>query len=133
MEANREQAERALEMGQQYLRAGNPIKALRLFTKSKDMCSLSGINTWLAKAAAAVKKQQKAQSSNSSSSRPSGPGTSRQSASSARTNASSGGAPRMRRAASAPTTDGNMPSVDSAEFGEWVGQEGNLEKLIASA
>ena len=105
MEANREQAERALEMGQQYLRAGNPIKALRLFTKSKDMCSLSGINTWLAKAAAAVKKQQKAQSSSSSSSsRPSGPGTSRQSASSARTNASSSGSPRMRRAASAPTT-----------------------------
>jgi hypothetical protein len=43
------------------------------------------------------------------------------------------GAAAPAPAASAPTTDGNMPSVDSAEFGEWVGQEGNLEKLIASA
>ena len=37
---NKEQAERALEMGQQYLRANNPVKALRLFTKSKKLKAL---------------------------------------------------------------------------------------------
>jgi len=33
----------------------------------------------------------------------------------------------------AVSSRGDMPSAESAEFGEWVGQEGNLEKLINSA
>ena len=108
---NKEQAERALEMGQKYLRAKNPIKALKLFTKSKGLSALPGINTWIAKAMTAVRQQEKAQSNSSSSSsssssnssrrnstRPSGGNTSYQSSSSARD-----GTPRMRRAQSAPS------------------------------
>lgn len=29
-------------------------------------------------------------------------------------------------------SSGDMPSADSAEFGEWIGQEGNLEKLFSA-
>ena len=94
---NKEQAERALEMGQQYLRANNPVKALRLFTKSKKIHSLPGINTWLAKAAKAVRKQEKDQQQQRTS-RPSGGSTSSSSSSNARDST-----PRMRRAASAPS------------------------------
>ena len=33
-------------------------------------------------------------------------------------------------AAASSSTDG-MPSIESAEFGEWLGKEGNFEKLFA--
>jgi hypothetical protein len=29
--------------------------------------------------------------------------------------------------------DGDMPSADSAEFGEWIGKEGNMEKMFGMA
>jgi hypothetical protein len=44
--------------------------------------------------------------------------------------------PKSKKAPeAAPVASSNteMPSVDSAEFGEWVGKDGNIEKLIASA
>ena len=44
-----------------------------------------------------------------------------------------GGSAKPAPVAAAVATGGDMPSADSAEFGEWVGQEGNLEKLINSA
>ena len=31
------------------------------------------------------------------------------------------------------TSDGSIPSIDSPEFDSWIGTDGNLEKLIASA
>lgn len=34
-------------------------------------------------------------------------------------------------AASSTSTDGAMPSVDSAEFDKWISTEGNFEKLFA--
>jgi curved DNA-binding protein CbpA len=110
--ANKGQAELALEKGKQYLVANNPVKALRLFTKSKTLYALPDINNWLQKAAQAVRKQQQQQQrkstsshSSSSSSRPSGSGSSRQSASSARN-----GVPRMRRAQSAPNPTSAKPT-----------------------
>jgi hypothetical protein len=36
-------------------------------------------------------------------------------------------------AAPAGVSGGDMPSADSAEFGEWLGKEGNVEKLFSSA
>ena len=42
--ANKGQAERALEVGKQYLSAGNPVKALKLFNKSKTLYPLSIID-----------------------------------------------------------------------------------------
>jgi hypothetical protein len=36
-------------------------------------------------------------------------------------------------AAPAAVSGGDMPSSDSAEFGEWLGKEGNVEKLFSSA
>ncbi len=31
------------------------------------------------------------------------------------------------------TADQGIPSVESPEFGEWIGKEGNVEKLLAQA
>ena len=31
------------------------------------------------------------------------------------------------------SSDGSIPSIDSPEFDTWIGTDGNLEKLIASA
>ena len=36
-------------------------------------------------------------------------------------------------APAAGSSGGDMPSADSAEFGDWVAQEGNLEKLFSMA
>lgn len=36
-------------------------------------------------------------------------------------------------AVAAASSGGDMPSAESAEFGEWVAQEGNLEKLFSMA
>jgi len=44
-----------------------------------------------------------------------------------------GGKAKPAAPAAAVSSGGDMPSAESAEFGEWVGQEGNLEKLINSA
>ena len=44
-----------------------------------------------------------------------------------------GGKAKPVPVAAAASSGGDMPSADSDEFGEWVGQEGNLEKLINSA
>ena len=101
--ANKGQAMRALEMGQQYLAAHNPIKALRLFNKSKNLYALDGINQWCKKAALAVRKQQQQQQQQRQSSRPSPSSSSRQSSSRARDTSSSGATPRMRRARTAPS------------------------------
>jgi hypothetical protein len=30
------------------------------------------------------------------------------------------------------TTDGGMPSIDSAEFGDWISKDGNLEKMLTA-
>lgn len=35
--------------------------------------------------------------------------------------------------AAVAANDGDMPSIESPAFGEWVGKDGNLEKLINSA
>ena len=44
---------------------------------------------------------------------------------------------KKKEAAPATTTavsvsSGSMPSVDSAEFGEWVAKDGNLEKMLTA-
>ena len=44
---------------------------------------------------------------------------------------------KKKEAAPAATTavsvsSGSMPSVDSAEFGEWVAKDGNLEKMLTA-
>ena len=36
-------------------------------------------------------------------------------------------------AAASSSADGEMPSADSAEFGEWIAQEGNMEKMFSMA
>ena len=87
--ANKGQAERALEVGKQYLSAGNPVKALKLFNKSKTLYPLSSIDSWRAKAAAAVREQQK-------------PKTSRRSSASS-SSSSTSGVPRQRRARTTPS------------------------------
>lgn len=41
-----------------------------------------------------------------------------------------GGKKAEAPAAVASSNDGGMPSIESAEFGEWLGKEGNFEKLF---
>ena len=91
--ANKGQAERALEVGRQYLRAGNPVKALKLFNKSKTLYPLSNIDAWRAKAAAAVREQQKPKASQRRSS----------ASSSSSSSSSSSGTARQRRARTTPS------------------------------
>lgn len=97
--ANKEQAERALELGQQYLRSGNPVKALKLFNKSKTLYPLPGITTWCSKAAAAIREQQKPKTSHR---KPSSSSSSSSYSRSSSSSSSSSSGPRMRRARSAP-------------------------------
>jgi hypothetical protein len=41
-----------------------------------------------------------------------------------------GGKKAPEPAAIATQNDGGMPSIESAEFGEWLGKEGNFEKIF---
>ena len=42
-----------------------------------------------------------------------------------------GGKKKEEPVAAATSSAGGMPSIESAEFGEWLGKEGNFEKLFA--
>lgn len=102
-EVNKEQAEKAFQIGKKYMKAGNYVKALKMFNKANSMHPIPGCAALSAKMAKLI-SEKSTSSSSSSSRRTSTPASA--SSSSSRSN----GAPRARRAQTTPTS--KPPVVD---------------------
>jgi DnaJ homolog subfamily B member 12 len=110
-QANKEQAQRALEIGKQYFHAGQYANALKMFNKSHRMHPLSEVSDWRLRAAKKVREEASAGSTPSSSRRASTPASS----SSSRPSQSSSSR-RRPRAATTNTAQTKKPPVMDASI-----------------